>query len=170
MVAHFAGRVAAPVKFKTPGLYRLIRHPIYLGFIIAFCSTPTITLGHLLFASVRPPISSSASTSKRGDLCRYSTRIPALSRAVAMLRCLVCFEILVSTDHADRFKTSITSICRVRPRDNLAAGKRHLIAGLLQAPKTLIATNTTLASEVNAYARPLGRNSIRQPNCRDPTS
>ena len=52
MVAHFAGRVAAPVKFKTPGLYRLIRHPIYLGFIIAFCSTPTMTLGHLLFASV----------------------------------------------------------------------------------------------------------------------
>ncbi|XIA66346.1 methanethiol S-methyltransferase [Bradyrhizobium sp. TZ2] len=52
VVAHFAGRMVEPVKFKTPGLYRLIRHPIYLGFIIAFWSTPTMTLGHLLFAAV----------------------------------------------------------------------------------------------------------------------
>lgn len=52
VVAHFAGRIAEPVKFRTPGLYRLIRHPIYLGFIIAFWSAPTMTLGHLLFASV----------------------------------------------------------------------------------------------------------------------
>jgi methanethiol S-methyltransferase len=52
VIAHFVGRVAAPIKFKTPGLYRLIRHPIYLGFIIAFWSTPLTTIGHLLFASV----------------------------------------------------------------------------------------------------------------------
>lgn len=49
---HVAGRLAEPMKFTTPGLYRLIRHPIYLGFIIAFWSTPTMTLGHLLFAIV----------------------------------------------------------------------------------------------------------------------
>jgi methanethiol S-methyltransferase len=52
VITHYAGRIIAPVKFKTPGLYRLIRHPIYLGFIIAFWSTPTMTLGHLLFALV----------------------------------------------------------------------------------------------------------------------
>jgi methanethiol S-methyltransferase len=52
VVAHFAGRMAEPVKFRTPGLYRLIRHPIYFGFIVAFWSAPTMTLGHLLFASV----------------------------------------------------------------------------------------------------------------------
>ncbi|WP_291611719.1 methanethiol S-methyltransferase [Bradyrhizobium sp.] len=52
VVTHFAGRLAEPMKFKTPGLYRLIRHPIYLGFIIAFWSAPVMTVGHLLFAAV----------------------------------------------------------------------------------------------------------------------
>jgi len=52
VVSHFAGRLAEPMKFRTPSLYRLIRHPIYLGFIIAFWSTPTMTLGHMLFATV----------------------------------------------------------------------------------------------------------------------
>jgi methanethiol S-methyltransferase len=52
VITHFAGRLTAPIRFKTPGLYRMIRHPIYLGFIIAFWSTPTMTAGHLLFAAV----------------------------------------------------------------------------------------------------------------------
>jgi methanethiol S-methyltransferase len=52
VVTHFTGRLGEPIKFKMPGLYRVIRHPIYLGFIIAFWSAPTMTLGHLLFAAV----------------------------------------------------------------------------------------------------------------------
>jgi methanethiol S-methyltransferase len=46
----FRGEAYRPLKFVTPGPYRLVRHPLYVGWFCAFWFTPTMTVTHVVFA------------------------------------------------------------------------------------------------------------------------
>lgn len=50
--SRFSGKPMAASEFRTPMLYKVVRHPLYLGMIIFFWATPLMTTGHLLFAAI----------------------------------------------------------------------------------------------------------------------
>lgn len=52
VLLYFQGKEYTPVPFTKRGLYAYVRHPLILGFIIAFWATPDMSLGHLFFAGV----------------------------------------------------------------------------------------------------------------------
>lgn len=84
--ARYAEEPPEPVPFQTPGLYRYVRHPLYLGFLTVFWATPEMTAGHLLFAAGATAYVLAGARFEERDLlrrfgrdyARYRERVPML--------------------------------------------------------------------------------------------
>ena len=87
----FLDKPAAAHQFVTPFVYKLVRHPLYLGFILAFWGGPTMSMGHLLFAVAMTSYILVAIQLEERDLVRqlggryaaYRQRVPMLIPGVS---------------------------------------------------------------------------------------
>jgi methanethiol S-methyltransferase len=82
---HLRGREYSPLHFVTPGPYRVVRHPLYLGWLLAFWAAPTMTVTHLLFAVVTTAYILAAIQLEERDLidvhpeyAAYRSRVPMI--------------------------------------------------------------------------------------------
>jgi len=83
---YLRGRPYTNLKFATPGPYRLVRHPLYVGWLFAFWSIPTMTVAHLLFSVVTTVYILIAIQFEEHDLTReHPEAYEAYRRSVPML-------------------------------------------------------------------------------------
>jgi protein-S-isoprenylcysteine O-methyltransferase Ste14 len=88
------GQSYSELEFRTTMFYRLVRHPIMLGFIVAFWATPTMTAGHLLFAVLTtayillalPIEEHDLSRALGGEYSQYRNRVPMLIPGLRLRR------------------------------------------------------------------------------------
>jgi protein-S-isoprenylcysteine O-methyltransferase Ste14 len=82
---YLRGRPYTSLPFRTPLLYNRVRHPLYVGWTLAFWATPTMTLGHALFAGTLTLYMAVAALFEERDLVgHYGDRYSAYQRRVPM--------------------------------------------------------------------------------------
>jgi protein-S-isoprenylcysteine O-methyltransferase Ste14 len=83
---YLLGRPYTTLHFGTPGPYRLVRHPLYVGWLFAFWSTPTMTFAHLLFSLATTAYILLAIQFEERDLAReHGEAYESYRRSVPML-------------------------------------------------------------------------------------
>ena len=83
---YLLGRPYVTLRFTTPGPYRLVRHPLYVGWLFAFWMTPTMSLAHLLFSVATTAYILLAIQFEERDLVReHGEAYEAYRRSVPML-------------------------------------------------------------------------------------
>ena len=83
---YLIGREYTPLRFVMPMPYRMVRHPLYVGWLFAFWMTPTMTLAHLVFAIMTTAYILVAIQLEERDLIReHGERYQAYRRSVPML-------------------------------------------------------------------------------------
>ncbi|UVE19269.1 isoprenylcysteine carboxylmethyltransferase family protein [Pseudomonas sp. LS44] len=79
------GRAYQPLTFKTPAVYQIVRHPLYVGWFIAFWATPEMTMTHALFALLNTAYILSAIQLEERDLQDAHPEYADYRREVPML-------------------------------------------------------------------------------------
>jgi protein-S-isoprenylcysteine O-methyltransferase Ste14 len=79
------GKPYRPLPFRTPSLYRYVRHPLYVGWLFIFWSAPTMTVTHLLFAIASSAYILIAIQWEEHDLCEFHPEYAEYRRRVPML-------------------------------------------------------------------------------------
>jgi methanethiol S-methyltransferase len=74
-----------PLQFRTPALYRIVRHPLYVGWLLVFWSAPLMTVAHLVFAIATTGYILLAIQFEERDLVRSHAEYAEYRRRVPML-------------------------------------------------------------------------------------
>jgi protein-S-isoprenylcysteine O-methyltransferase Ste14 len=82
---YLQGKPYTPLKFGTPWLYRYVRHPLYVGWFLAFWATPSMTVTHLLFAVMTTAYILIAIRLEERDLLKAHSEYAAYRKRVPML-------------------------------------------------------------------------------------